>query len=271
MSLPELTPENYYDHDVRSQYMTVHTFLDYAGYLGVLGCEARAEAMRKGEWSEPTTKAMLIGSYVDASIEGEEAIEKFREEHPEIFLKDGVTLKADFKQAELMLERMREDAYFMSTLSGEKQKIFTADLFGTTWCCKLDSYIPDTAIVDLKTTSDLHRMWKVQDYGYVSVAEYWGYTIQLAVYQRIVEINTGKKLPCYLSFVTKEEYPELCVVNIDQVTLDHALNTVEMNMPTIIAIRNGEQKPCRCEKCNYCKSTKKLTHAISMFDLIEDF
>ena len=267
--LPILTAENYYDHDVRSQYMTIHTYLDYCGHLGVKSCEAKAEAMRKGEWVEPTTKAMLVGSYVDASIEGEEAISQFREEHNDIFLKDGVTLKAEYKMAENMLSRMREDEYFMSTLEGEKQAIFTADLFGTTWCCKLDSYIPGKAIVDLKTASDLHKMWKVEDYGYVSVPEYWGYTLQLAIYQKIVEVNTGKKLPCYLSFVTKEEYPELCVVNIDQVTLDHALNEIEMNMPTVNAIRNGDVKPCRCEKCDYCKSTKKLTHAISMFDLIE--
>ncbi len=310
MSLPELTNENYYDPEIRSQYMNVHTYLDYVGSLGRMGCEARAEAMRKGEWQEETTLAMQVGSYVDSFFEG--SLEQFKEDnpdlfatsdeikdidglkerHPELFTRNGnlkaewsliklrktfpdeitttYRLKAPYRQAEVMIERCLKDDYFMATMSGEKQVIFTADMFGTTWCCKLDSYIPDTAIVDLKTTTDLHRSWRVPDAGYVSVVEYWGYTTQLAVYQEIVRINTGKKLPCYLSFVTKEDSPEICVVNVDQQTLDHALESVRMNMPQVLAVRNGELEPLRCEQCDYCKATKKLKHAISMYDLISE-
>ena len=266
--LPILTNENYYDPEIRSQYMNVHTYLDYVGSLGRQGCEARAEAIRKGEWKEDNkTTALMVGSYVDSFFEG--SLDRFKEENPDLFTKQG-ELKAPFKQAEKMIARCLEDDYFLATMSGEKQKIFTADMFGCTWCCKLDSYIPDTAIVDLKTTTDLHRSWRVPDAGYVSVVEYWGYTTQLAVYQEIVRINTGKKLPCYLSFVTKEDSPEICVVNVDQQTLDHALESVRMNMPQVLAVRNGEMQPLRCEQCDFCKATKKLRHAISMYDLISE-
>lgn len=309
--LPKLTNENYYDPEVRSQYMNVHTYLDYVGSLGRQGCEARAEALRKGEWKEEDKSlALMVGSYVDAFFD--DSLEQFKaenpelfaysdeitdkeglkERHPELFTRNGnlksewslvklkanypdeITttwrLKAPYRQAEKMIARCLEDDYFMATMSGEKQVIFTADMFGATWCCKLDSYIPDTAIVDLKTTSDLHKSWRVPDAGYVSCVEYWGYTTQLAVYQEIVRINTGKKLPCYLSFVTKEDSPEICVVNVDQQTLDHALNEVRMNMPQILAVRSGELEPIRCECCDYCKATKKLRHAISMYDLISE-
>ena len=111
-------------------------------------------------------------------------------------------------------------------------------------------------------------MWKVQDYGYASFVEYWGYTLQLAVYQKIVEINTGNKLPCYISVVTKETYPEIEVIYVDQLTLDHALNEIEMNMQSVLAVKNGDAEPIRCEHCDYCKSTKVLTGPINHQDLI---
>lgn len=267
-----VTPENYYSPECNEHYMSFHTYLQYAGHMGVRSCEAKAEAIRKGEWKEENkSTALQVGSFVDSFFEG--TLEKFKEENPDMFTKTGANkgeLKAPFKQAEKMIERCLKDEYFMATMSGEKQKIFTANMFGTDVKIKIDSYIPDVAIVDLKTTSDLHKMWKVQDYGYVSVPEYWFYTGQLAWYQKVVEINTGKKLPCYLSFVTKDDSPEICVVNIDQQTLDHALNEIEMNMPNVLMVRSGEVEPIRCEKCDYCRATRKLEGAISMYDLIEE-
>jgi len=266
-NLPKLTNENYYEPSVRNQYMTIHTYMQYAGTLGVPGCEAKAEAIRKGKWVEPKTKAMMVGSYVDAYFDN--SLEQFKEDNPEIFTKQG-ELKAEYKLANTMIERCIREPYFMATMSGEKQKIFVADMFGTTWCCKLDSYIPDVAIVDLKTTADLHRSWRVPDAGYVSVVEYFGYHLQLAAYQEIVRINTGKKLPCYLSFVTKEQSPEVCVVYVDQNMLDHALNEIKMNMPQINAIRNGEIEPVMCGCCDFCKATKEIVKPISVFDLISE-
>lgn len=265
--LPKLTNENYYDPEVRNKYMNVHTYLQYAGSLGRPGCEAKAEALRKGEWFEEKTKAMMVGSYVDAFFDN--SLPQFKEENPEIFTKQG-ELRSEFKQAEVMIERCLKSPYFMATMSGEKQKIFVADMFGMTWCCKLDSYIPHTAIVDLKTTADLHRSWRVPDAGYVSVVEYFSYHVQLAVYQEIVRINTGEKLPCYLSFVTKEQSPEICVVYLDQNMLDHALNEVKMNATQIKAIREGELQPIACGHCDYCKATRDITKPISVYDLISE-
>lgn len=267
IELPKLTQENYYEPEVRNKYMTIHTYMQYAGTLGKPGCEARAEAIRKGEWVEEKTKAMLVGSYVDAFFDN--SLNQFKEDNPEIFTKQG-ELKADYRLANTMIERCVKDELFMKYMSGEKQVIMTADMFDTTWCCKLDSYIPDVAIVDLKTTADLHRSWRVQDAGYVSVVEFFGYHLQLAAYQEIVRINTGKKLPCYLAFVTKEQSPEVCVVYLDQNMLDHALNEIRMNMPQINAIRRGEMKPIMCGCCDFCKATKKLEKVISVYDLISE-
>lgn len=265
-----LTQENYYSPEADERYMSVHQYLDFVGHMGIVGCEARAVAKLNGEYEEETTDAMLVGSYVDSYFEG--TLDKFLKEHPECFSKPDkqgkVRLLAKYKKANKMIARCEQDEYFMSTLSGEKQVIMTGYLFGCEWKIKMDSYIPDVAIVDLKTSADIHKAWKVQDYGYASFVEYWAYTLQLAVYQKIVEVNTGKKLPCYISVVTKEDSPEIAVVYIDQQTLDHALNEIEMNMESVLMVKRGEVEPIRCEKCDYCKATRMLTGPINYMDLI---
>ena len=261
-----LTSDNYYSDEANKRYMSVHQFLDFVGYLGVRGCESKALAKLDGEWVDEVTKPMIVGSFVDSYFEG--TLDKFKKEHPEIFTQKG-ELKADYKRAEKMIARCEQDEFFMKMMSGEKQTIMTGYLFGCDWKIKMDSYIPNVAIVDLKTSADIHKAWNVADYGWVSFAEYFAYTCQGAIYQKIVEINTGKKLPFYLAVVTKEDVPEIEVINIDQTTLDHALNYIEMNMASVLMVKHKEVEPTRCEKCDYCKSTKVLKGAISMQDLIE--
>jgi hypothetical protein len=264
---PIITQENYYEREVSNYYMSFHDYLGYAGHLAEgQGCEAREEAKRKGEWEEDMrTTAILVGSYVDAYFD--DSLDKFKKDNPDIFTQEG-ELKAPYKRAEKMIARCEKDPLFMAYMSGEKQKIFTGYMFGTHVRCKLDSYIKGKAIVDLKTTSSLHKAWRIQDQGYVSVVEYWFYTGQLAWYRELVRQNTGEELPCYLAFVTNEDNPEICIVHVDDMELKNALNEIEMNMPNVLMVRNGEVDPIRCEKCDYCKATKKLTHAISYQDLI---
>lgn len=260
-----LTADNYYSQEADKEYMSVHQYLDFVGHMGVYGCEERAMARLNGEWTEETSDAMLVGSYVDSWFEG--TLDRFKAEHPEVFTQKG-ELKSQFKRAERMIARCEKDELFMKFMSGEKQKIFTGELFGCEWKCKLDSYIPGKCIVDLKTSANIHKAWKVLDYGWASFVEYWGYTLQLAVYQKIVEINTGEHLPCYIAVVTKEDEPEIEIVEIDDFTLQNALNEIKMNMPSVLAVKNGDAKPIRCNKCDYCKSTKKLVNPINYRDLI---
>jgi len=261
-----LTNDNYYSKEANERYMSVHQYLDFAGHMGVRGCEKRAMAMLNGEYEKEKTTAMMVGSYVDSYFEG--SLDKFKEENPEIFTQKG-ELKSTFKQAEKMIARAEKDEKFMAYMSGEKQVIMTGYLFGCDWKIKMDSYIPGLAIVDLKTASDLHKAWRVQDYGNACVPEYWGYTIQMAVYQKIVEINTGNKLHCVLAFITKEDSPELKLCYIDQMTLDHSLNEVEMNMASVLMVKNGEVDPIPCGKCDYCKATEPIEKVINIADLIE--
>ena len=62
-------------------------------------------------------------------------------------------LRAEFKRANQIIETVKTDPKFMDAMSGEKQRIFTFELFGVKWKAKLDSYNPGKAITDLKVVA----------------------------------------------------------------------------------------------------------------------
>jgi hypothetical protein len=149
----------------------------------------------------------------------------------------------------------------MEFLTGEKQTVLTADLFGVPWKGKLD-VLTDKRIVDLKCVKDFNDIYD-PGYGYRSWIEYWGYDIQGAIYQKVVELDTGKRLPFYLEAVTKEKHnsvpePDIKVIQLPQHILDTALKLVEAKIDRFDLIKQGEIEPRRCEKCDYCRSTKVL-------------
>ena len=217
-------------------------------------CQASALAEIKGKYKREATTAMLIGSYVDAYFEG--TLANFIRKHPEIFKKDG-TLRADFEQAEIVIQRILKDKLFCNYLSGEKQVIMTGEIEGVPVKIKIDSLLNDK-IVDLKVMSNFESQYH-PDNGRLPWFEFWGYDLQGAVYQEIVRQNTGEKLPFYLAAATKEKVTDLDIVHISQNTLDFALDRFKHDVLTFDAIKKGIFAPDRCEKCEYCKMSKKLT------------
>ena len=69
----------------------------------------------------------------------------------------------------------------------------TANLFGINWKIKMDSYHPDDKIVDLKIMRSMDPIWSDKCHMKSDFIRYWGYDIQGAVYQKVVELVTGKK------------------------------------------------------------------------------
>jgi hypothetical protein len=143
----------------------------------------------------------------------------------------------------------------------------TGNLFGCDWKIKMDSYLEDVAIVDLKVMASITDLKWVKDIGYLDFVRYWGYDIQGAIYQKIVEINTGKKLPFYIAAATKETEPDIRIIQITQNYLDEALSVVEANIGRILRVKNGEQEPDRCELCDCCRHHRVLKAPISILDL----
>ena len=77
---------------------------------------------------------------------------------------------------------------------------------------------------------------------------------------QIEQAVTGRTepLPFYIAAVTKERVPDIKVIQIPQHILDTAYKLVEAKIDRFDLIKSGEVEPIRCEKCDYCKATKKL-------------
>lgn len=242
----ELTNKNYYSIEANNAYWSASLIKSF------LECPAKAIAELNGEYTRPVSTALLVGSYVDAYFDGEDAFEAFTETHPEIFKKDG-SLKADYVNADAMIARAKADPVFMQYLAGVRQKIFTGTIFGFPFKAKFDFYIPGERIVDLKTARDLKPVYKPGE-GMLTFADAWNYPLQMAIYQKL----EGNNLPCYLAVVTKEDPPALDLIQIPQAKLDAELEYLKMILPKFDAMRQGVLEPDRCEDCAYCRATKKI-------------
>lgn len=263
----QLTEENYYSDIANYEYMSVSQFKDFNGTYGKAACEAAAVAKLKGTYKEPKSTALLIGSYVDRYFEG--TLESYKKEEPAIFKKDG-KLKAEYIQADALIKRAERDELFMKYMSGEKQVIMTAELYGTPWKIKMDSYIPGWAIVDLKVVESLTKMKWVRDIGYLDFVRYWGYDIQGAMYQEVVYQNTGKRLPFYIAGISKEKAPNIEIIHIQDNYLREAREVVKASINHVLAVKRGEIEPLRCHCCDYCRETKVLKRPIGIADLVAE-
>lgn len=260
-----LTAENYYSKEANKEYMSVSQYKDFAGTYGKMACEFSAVEKLEERWEQKKTTPLLVGSYVDSYFEG--TLEEFKKENPEIFTQKG-ELKANYKQAERIIARMERDPLFMQYMSGEKQVIMTGELFGAEWKIKIDSFVRGIAITDLKVMASITKLEWVKDIGYLDFVRYWGYDIQGAIYQEIVYQNTGERPQFYIAAGTKEEEPNIEVIHVTQNYLDEAKHMVEMNMPRILRVKNGEAEPDRCEMCDCCRHTKVLARPISITNLV---
>ena len=252
----ELTQENYYTPAANEEYMSTSQFKDF------MECEQHALCKLTGAYEEEKSKAMLVGSYVDAFISQE--LDQFRMDNPSIFKKDGTLLK-DFEKAEEIIRTIEHDEVFMKYLSGEHQKIMTGTIQNVKFKIKVDSLLPN-AIVDLKVMSSIsEKVWVERD-GYnvkVDFVEAYGYDIQGAIYQEIVRQNIGKKLPFILAVVSKEEEPDRELIQIDQYYLDKALELVKEKCEHFDLVKKGIVLPSRCGHCPSCRKLKEVKEPIS--------
>jgi len=247
-----VTNENYF---TETEHMSV------SAYKKFKRCEVDG-LVPFGEMSE----AMLVGSYVDAFVEG--TLDTFKEEHPEIFSSRGATkgeLKSEYKYADEICKFISEDEVFAQFMSGEKQTIMTGEIAGVPFKIKIDSYSPHIAINDLKVMRTVTNS-QGEFYDFITP---WGYDIQLACYQEIVRQNTGEQLPCFICAVTKESPINSVIVNIPQNVLDRARYVVEEDIKHYYDVKTGKVEPVGCGKCKSCISLRKETPIISMADFID--
>lgn len=259
-----LTVENYFSPEMLMKYLSASQYKDFAGTMGKPGCETMAMAKLRGEWKQEMTIPLMVGSYVDAHFEG--TLDVFKAQHSEI-LKKNLELKSEYLKANDIINRIENDAYFMKYMAGKKQIVMTADFFGASWKCKIDSLLDPLCIVDLKIMKSLKESFWVKDYGRMSFVHYWGYDIQGMIYQKIVNINTKNLIPFFIAAASKEKVTDIEIIGFTQKDLTDTASIVENNTKRILEVKSGAIEPDRCGKCSYCISTKVLSRPIHFSEL----
>ena len=240
----------------RDNYFSETSHLSNSQYKCFERCEDMALAESQGLYRRAKTTAQLVGSYVDAHVEGR--IDEFIGKHPEIISSRGASkgyLKTEYRAADKMINRFERDAFFMSYLEGGKQRIYEGVIGGVPFKAMAD-IVADDKTVDFKTVANFDEMWL--DGQKVSFIRYWGYDIQGAIYQELRRQTDGKKLPFYLACVTKEPVPDIAVIQIGDEIMAERLKEIEYAAGRYQAIKMGLIDPVRCEKCDWCKATKEL-------------
>ena len=249
-----LTNENYFSKENEMKYFGSSQFKSFQK------CEFATMAKFNGEVEEEKSTALLIGSYVDSHFEG--TLDLFRAQTPAIFTQKG-ELKAEYRHADYIIERIERDEMFMKYMSGSKQVIKTGELFGVEWKTKIDSYHEGKCIVDLKVMKDFQPVW-VDGQGKIPFVEAWGYDFQGYIYTQI----EGANLPFFIAGATKEKpEPDLAIISIPQDQLDVAGEIIRAHIARFDAVKRGWEEPTRCEKCDYCKRTKKLSQIVSYLEV----
>lgn len=262
---------NYYSREANWAYLSNSQFKAFAK------CEAAAMAELRGDYTPPQSKALLLGSFVDAYFSGE--FNEFVAAHPEIRLSSGKNageFKEDFKEAFAACQRLDQEPLIKALLSGRHQVIKTGRIAGVPFKCKVDSLLssdqvrricekfPEVRklvpfggqmIVDLKYLASLDPVWSDEAQCHISFAQFWGYDIQGAIYQRLVR----RFPPFVLTGITKETSPKIFAIYIPDADLQAAMDDVEAKAPRYAAIKTGRIAATRCGHCPYCRTTEHLT------------
>lgn len=259
----EINKDNYFSLEADREYFSVSQFKAFRQ------CEAKTMAKLNGMWSDGTNDAFTLGSYVHLWSEGGN-LGEFRMQHPEMFKKDG-DLKANFKVAEKMIKTLADDPLVERVRDGQKEVIFTGELYGAKWKIMIDIYNPGNKyFADLKTTRSIQmKYWNEDLRVKQNFIEYYDYLLQMAVYAEIERQNRGGEdyLQPHIIAVSKEEIPDKAIILVGTEFIKDKLLEVEALLPHFIRVKNGLEVPTRCEHCDYCRSTKQVSKIIHYTDL----
>ncbi len=265
---PKVTSENYFSNEMNKFDMGSTQFKSFIPQFG--GCELAAMAQLEGKYSPKKSDAFLEGSYGHSWNDG--TIEEFRLNHPEMFSSRGATkgqLKTNFKKIGAAIEILESDTLCMSALEGEKELIFTAELFGMPWKIAIDSYnSQNNRFADLKFLKALRdKKWNDELDVYENVYQAYGYFLQLSLYSEIERVanNRTTYFEPLLVIATKEEVPDKCVMSFSSTAETHEdfikrhLALASTYADRVRKVKHEGAEPIGCGVCDYCKSIKKLT------------
>jgi len=274
-----LTLENYHSKEANLEFMS------NSQYSGFLQCPSKEVAKQSGAYQEGPKACFETGGYIDINLLTPELYPEWFDRHRAALVETGCLSKRDnakknaaLVQADAMIARAAVDPVFMSYLKGDAQKIYTFEFAGVIWRAALDVFNSDLKrLVDLKSTKSITDLswcdwWTIYDkieentpFGKkVPFYEAFSYYRQLALYRYAVEYNEGFVPDCFIAAISKEAEPDIEVLQFDDDDrFAQELGQISLNMPDIVAWKSGETVAPRCERCEYCRSTKKLTGPVA--------
>lgn len=259
----KLNDDNYFSPQASKLYCSASQYKSFLVDIpNMSACEERTLAEIDEKWQRDTTDSLLLGSFVDCMLLEPDKLDKFTEEHQEMFSTRGATkgqLKAQYQNGIKMVEKIKQSELFMKFINNSKhQEIMTGNIAGQDFKIKIDG-LGEKFIFDLKTTADITKEYWINGER-TTYIKAWGYHYQGAIYREIVRQNTGKTLPFIIGAVeNKKQHQRLDIAEIPSADLDETLEEIKMSIPLIKAIKSGAKKPCRCEKCDYCADTQVIT------------
>ena len=206
-----LTKENYFSLEASNEYFSV------SQYKSFCECEAKAKAEVDGKFVRKQSEDQLVGSMVHAANEG--TLDEFRKNNPALYCKqkgkEGQLL-SKFKNAEITIDYMMNNKLIQRALSGEKERLFTSEMFGTKWKILIDSYNPGIGIfTDLKIMSNFYdTFYNVEGGVRYNLMEQYGYLLQMAVYAEVERLanNRDNCLQPHVVIITKQVPPDSIIL-----------------------------------------------------------
>jgi len=248
-----LEAKNYHSStEAKQQFLSVSQFKEFRE------CEARALARIKGEYGQKKSKALDVGQYVHAWSEG--ALEQYIEANKSsVYKKTGDKGKYDdYVKADQAIAALTMDSLAMKALEGEKEAVLTGTIDGVEWRGMVD-VLGAQHFSDLKYVKDFEPIYSSRYRKRLSWIEYWGYDLQMAVYQNLICQNKGKTLEPLIVAVTKETPPDKGIFGgFADDEMAQALAYIEAMQPRIVDVKNGTDEPIPCNRCDYCRSIKRL-------------
>lgn len=240
-------------------------------FNSAIECEARAIAELEGTYERPSSLALTVGSYTHSAFESDQVFGEFLETNKGVIFNTRGGKYADFKQADSMIEAIKNDRFAMFALEGDKEIIYTGELFGAQWKIKVDAINHGRkTFTDLKTTQSLNKRYWSDKYGkYVSFVEAYDYVLQMAIYREIIFQNTGFYYTPYIVAVTKETPPDKAILHFDESRFEFELEYTKEFLPNVIAAKSGNKEPKRCEVCDFCRATKQLKNTFEIEFLLK--
>lgn len=266
-SSTRLTRSNYYSNEEDWRTQSKSWFWRFEQ------CEAEALAALKQDWNPPQNlEPLLMGNDLHTYFESSEAHQQWLDEHKQDVYKYGNPdkgLKASFKQADRMIEALKNDKNFQLLYQGDKEVIVTGELFGVQWRGRIDCLnLEQGLFFDLKTVDDIHKKhWDEQNREYVSFAQSRGYDMQMAVYQQLIKQTFGVECQPLIIAVSKQDIPDKGIFSVPQDLMDDQLQRIKDDQPHIQAVKEGREKPIACGHCAYCRSQKVLNDIINIDDI----